>query len=121
MAAREAHSPIIVPHVVAGEAFTKLRYDKRVSPRRDARVALAVFGMVEENPEAFAGAPTPAPAYARAREILRQYADHTYSFIDAVIFHIVEAERSIDRVLTVDGEDFRSFRFSHSVEIVTPA
>jgi hypothetical protein len=37
-----------------------------------------------------------------------------------VIFHIVDHDPSIEHVLTVDGADFRSFRFAHSVNIVTP-
>jgi hypothetical protein len=43
-----------------------------------------------------------------------------FSFLDAVIFHIVDHDPSIEHVLTVDGADFRSFRFAHPVNIVTP-
>lgn len=35
---------IAVPDLVVGEAFKKLRYYRRVSPRKDAGIALTVFG-----------------------------------------------------------------------------
>jgi len=44
---------IAVPDVVVGEAFTKLRYDRRISPRKDASVALSVFQLVDESPDLF--------------------------------------------------------------------
>jgi len=111
---------VVVPHPVVGEAFTKLRYDKRVSPRRDAGTALTVFAMVDDNPDVFSVLAMPATAYGHARTILEKYRDHAFSFVDALIFHMVDHHRSISRVLTVDGSDFRSYRFAHSVEIVTP-
>jgi predicted nucleic acid-binding protein len=121
VAAREAHSPIVVPHLVVGEAFTKVRYDKRVSPRRDASVALTIFAMVDGNPDTFRVLPTPATAYVEAREILTRYRDHGFSYVDAVIFHIADGDPAIDQVLTVDGADFRTFRFAHHVKVVTPS
>ena len=120
VAARRSRSPILVLQPVAGEAFTKLRYDKRVSPRRDAGVALAVLAMVDENPEAFRLVPARDDAYKRARAILAQYRDHAFSFVDAVIFDTVDRHPSVSRVLTVDGADFRSFRFTRPIEVVTP-
>lgn len=118
--AREARSALLVPEPVVGEAFTKLRYDRRVSPRRDAGVALAIFAMVDENPGVFTILPTPQGGYGRARAILQKYRDHAFSFVDAVIFDMVDQRRAVTRVLTVDGSDFRSYRFAREVEIVTP-
>ena len=109
-----------MPDLAAGEAFTKLRYDKRVSPRRDARTALQVFAMIAGNPAAFATLATPRAAHRGATEILARYGDHAFSYVDAVIFHIVESDTAITRILTVDGADFRSFDFGHAVEVVTP-
>jgi hypothetical protein len=106
---------------VIGEAFTKLRYDRRVSSRRDANIALTVFGLVDDNPDTFYGVGTPMTAYAQAVSILTQYRDHAFSFIDAVVFHIVDRDPAIERVLTVDGTDFRSYRFAHHVRVVTPS
>lgn len=103
-----------------GEAFTKLRYDKRVSPRRDAGVALTVFAMISANPAAFRTLGVPASAHDRAVGILTHYRDHAFSYVDAVVFHLVDANRLISRILTIDGGDFRSYRFTRNVEIVTP-
>src|SRR5258708_16714826 len=61
--------PIVVPHLV-GEAFTKLRDDKRVSPRRDASAALSTFAMADENSATFRGLPPPPHPYPRPRHIL---------------------------------------------------
>lgn len=120
VAARETRTALIVPEPVVGEAFTKLRYDKRVSPRRDAGPALRVFAMVDENPDAFRTLAMSSTAYGPVRSILEKYRDHAFSFVDAVIFHMVDHHRSIARVLTVDGMDFRSYRFARPVDVVTP-
>jgi predicted nucleic acid-binding protein len=110
----------VVPDIVVGEAFTKLRYDKRVSPRRDAGIALTAFAMTDGNPDTFVRVATPASAHAGARTILTRYRDHAFSYVDAVIFHLVERDASITGVLTVDGLDFRSLRFGHPVDVITP-
>ena len=52
-AQRKLRGPIVVPQVVAGEAFTKLRCDHRISGRRDARPALTVFGILAADSELF--------------------------------------------------------------------
>lgn len=76
--------------------------------------------MVDNNPEAFSALPMSPSAYGHARTILERYRDHAFSFVDAVIFHMVDQHHSVSRVLTVDGRDFRSFRFARPVEVVTP-
>lgn len=103
-----------------GEAFTKLRYDKRVSPRRDAGPALTVFAMIDDNPDVFSRLAMTPTSYGHARGILDKYRDHAFSFVDAVIFHMVDHHRSVARVLTVDGSDFHSYRFARPVDVVTP-
>jgi len=65
----------VVPEVVAGEAFTKLRYDRRVSGRRDARPALAVFSLLATNPEVFEIRGMPDGSRLRAVEVLAKYVD----------------------------------------------
>ncbi len=109
---------IAVPDVVVGEAFTKLRYDRRISPRKDASVALSVFRLVDESPDLFEVRPTGRGAYRQARDILTQYIDQSFSFVDAVVFTIVNDDPAVDQILTVDGRDFSIYRFAHSVEIV---
>jgi predicted nucleic acid-binding protein len=111
---------IAVPDVVVGEAFTKLRFDRRISPRKDASVALSVFRLVDDTTDLFEVRPTIGGAYHQARDILTQYADQSFSFVDAVVFTIVNDDPAVDQILTVDGRDFSIYRFAHSVEIVVP-
>ncbi|HXN03458.1 MAG TPA: hypothetical protein VN895_01365 [Candidatus Acidoferrum sp.] len=111
---------IAVPDVVVGEAFTKLRYDRRISPRKDASVALSVFKLVDDTTDLFEIRPTIGGAYRQARDILTQYADQSFSFVDAVVFTIVNDDPTVDQILTVDGRDFSIYRFAHSVEIAVP-
>jgi predicted nucleic acid-binding protein len=106
--------------VVVGEAFTKLRYDRRVSPRKDARLALSVFKLVDGIPDLFEVRPVGRGAYRRARDILTQYIDQSFSYVDAVVFTVVDDDPTLDQILTVDGRDFTIYRFAHSVEIVMP-
>jgi len=103
-----------------GEAFTKLRYDRRVSPRRDASVALSVFKLVDGIPELFDVRPLGRGAYQRGRDILAQYIDQSFSYVDAAVFALVDDDPTLDQILTVDGRDFSIYRFAHSVEIVVP-
>ena len=111
---------IAVPDLVVGEAFTKLRYDRRVSPRKDASIALAVFGLVDGSTELFEVRQVGQAAYRRARDILAQYTDQSFSYVDAIVFTLVDADPAIQRILTVDGRDFVTYRFAHKVEVVTP-
>lgn len=120
VAARQQQEKIAVPDIVVGEAFTKLRYDRRVSPRKDASIALTIFGLVEDNPRLFELRPTGRGTYRRAHDILVQYVDQSFSYVDAVVFTVVDADPTIRRVLTVDGRDFSIYRFAHAVEILVP-
>ena len=118
--ARQAREPILVPEPVIGEAYTALRCDRRVSPRRDAGIALRVFAMIDDNPDTFRTLAVPAAAHGHAQTILERYWDHALSYVDALIFHMVDAIPSVSRVLTVDGADFRSYRFARDVRVLTP-
>ena len=120
VAARQQQVRIAVPDIVVGEAFTKLRYDRRVSPRKDASVALTVFRMVEDNSGLFELRPTGTASYRRARTILAQYVDQSFSYVDAVAFTVVDADPEIRQVLTVDRRDFSTYRFAHAVEVIVP-
>ena len=118
--ARRQQVKIAVPDVVVGEAFTKLRYDRRVSPRKDASIALTVFRLVDENAGLFELRPTNTGTYGTARDILAHYVDQSFSYVDAVVFTVVDADPAIRQVLTVDGRDFSIYRFAHPVEVVVP-
>ena len=110
----------MVPDIVLGEAFTRLRYDRRVSPRRDSSAALSVFSLVDEAPELFEVRFLPGDGYKRAREILTQYSDQHFSYVDAVVFAIIDDDPELIQVLTVDGRDFSTYRFAHAVNVVIP-
>ena len=103
-----------------GEAFTKLRYDRRVSPRKDASIALTVFKLVDGTPDLFDLRPAGRGSHQRAKEILTQYIDQSFSYVDAVVFTAVDDDPTLDRILTVDGRDFSIYRFAHPVEIIVP-
>jgi predicted nucleic acid-binding protein len=85
----------VVPDVVAGEAFTKLRYDRRVSPRKDASIALTVFRLVDDSPALFEMRPVTEGAYRNAVNILTQYVDQSFSYVDAVVFTVVNGDPTI--------------------------
>jgi predicted nucleic acid-binding protein len=121
LAARRTRLPILVPEAVVGEAYTKLRYDRRVSPRRDGRAAMTVFGLVHDSRDAFTVIPAPAGAHLGARALLAKYSDQSFSYVDALVFLTVDAREDVSEVLTVDGSDFRTFAFSRPVAVVTPA
>jgi len=120
VAARRQRSKIAVPDIVVLEAFTKLRYDRRVSPRKSASSALTVFRLVDENRALFEVRPSGGGLYGKARDILVQYVDQSFSYVDAIVFAIVDADPAIHQILTVDGRDFSVYRFAHSVEVVIP-
>jgi len=120
LAARQHRKKIAVPEAVVGEAFTKLRYDRRVSPRKDASVALTIFKLLDGTPDLFEVRPAGRGTHQRAREILAQYIDQSFSYVDAVVFTAVDDDPTVDQILTVDGRDFSIYRFAHSVEIIVP-
>jgi hypothetical protein len=104
----------VVPEVVAGEAFTKLRYDRRVSGRRDARPALTVFGLLEADPELFEIRSMPLDSHRRSVELLARYVDQTFSWVDAIVLLSADDDRRVDRLWTVDST-LGAYRFSHQV------
>ncbi len=110
----------MVPDLIVGEAYTKLRYDRRASPRKNATIALTVFRLVDETGGLFEVRPARAESYRAARGILAQYVDQSFSYVDAVVFSIVDDDPTIRQILTVDGRDFSIYRFAHTVEIAVP-
>ncbi len=81
---------------------------------------MTVFALVDAAPALFELRPVSGETYGKARDVLTRYVDQSFSYVDAVIFTIVDADRSIKQVLTVDGRDFATYRFGHAVEIVLP-
>ncbi len=105
--------------MVAGEAFTKLRYDRRVSGRRDARVALAVFGLLAAEPNVFRLRGLPDQSHRRSVELLATYVDQSYSYVDALVLLSADDDHRVDTILTVDAR-LAAYRFSHLVALSTP-
>ena len=119
-AERRAKDTIVVPEVVAGETYTKLRYDRRISARRDARTPLAVFGFLAATPNLFDVRETPHLSYRRSIELLAKYVDQAFSWVDAVVLLSADDDRRVTRLITVDSS-LAAYRFSHQVVVSTPA
>jgi len=104
----------VVPEVVAGEAYTKLRYDRRVSSRHDARRALTVFGLLAADSELFEIRSMPGESHRRSVELLARYVDQTFSWVDAIVLLSADDDRRVERLWTVDST-LSAYRFSHQV------
>jgi len=113
---RKLRAPIVVPEVVAGEAYTKLRYDRRVSGRHDARPALTVFGLLDADPELFEIRGMPSDSHRRSIELLARYVDQTFSWVDAIVLLSADDDRGVGRLWTVDST-LSAYRFSHHVVV----
>jgi hypothetical protein len=118
-AQRRLRTPIVVPEVVAGEAYTKLRYDRRVSGRRDARLALTVFGLLAADSELFEIRGMPSESHRRSVDLLARYVDQTFSWVDAIVLLSADDDHRAERLCTVDST-LAAYRFSHQVEISSP-
>jgi predicted nucleic acid-binding protein len=116
---RKLRSPIVVSEVVAGEAFTKLRYDRRVSGRGDARPALAVCGLLAADSELFEIRRTPNESHRRSVELLAKYVDQAFSWVDAIVLLTADDDHRVKRLWTVDST-LGAYRFSHQVVISSP-
>jgi predicted nucleic acid-binding protein len=116
---RKARAPIIVPDVVAGEAYTKLRYDRRVSGRGDARPALAVFGLLAADSDPFEIRSMPSDSLPRSVELLARYVDQNFSWVDAIVLLSADDDRGVERLWTVDST-LGAYRYSHRVVVSSP-
>jgi hypothetical protein len=118
-AQRKLRAHIVVPEVVAGEAFTKLRYDHRVSGRSDARPALTVFGLLAADSEFFQIRGLPTESHRRSVDLLARYVDQTFSWVDAIVLLSADDDQRVERLWTVDST-LAAYRFSHHVAVSTP-
>jgi hypothetical protein len=116
---RKLRATIVVPEVVAGEAYTKLRYDRRVTARGDARPALTVFGLLAADPELFEVRGMPAESHRRSIDLLARYVDQTFSWVDAIVLLSADDDRRVQRLWTVDST-LGTYRFSHQVLVSSP-
>jgi hypothetical protein len=111
---------LVVPQVVAGEAFTKLRYDRRISGRGDARLGLTVFGLLEAGSTVFEVRGMPHESLRRSVALLAKYVDQSFSWVDAIVLLSADDDRRVDRLWTVDSS-LAAYRFSHGVAVSTPS
>ena len=111
---------MVVPEVVAGEAFTKLRYDRRISGRGDARPALTVFGLLETGRKIFEVRGMPDESLRRSAALLARYVDQSFSWVDAIVLLSADDDRRLERLWTVDSS-LAAYRFSHRVAVSTPS
>ncbi len=118
-AQRKLRAPFVVPEVVAGEAYTKLRYDHRVSGRRDARPALTVFGLLAADSELFEIRGMPSESHRRSVDLLARYVDQTFSWVDAMVLLSADDDRRVERLWTVDST-LGAYRFSHQILVSSP-
>jgi len=118
-AQRKLRTPIVVPEVVAGEAYTKLRYDRRVSGRHDARPALTVFGLLAADSELFEIRGMPGESHRRSVDLLARYVDQTFSWVDAIVLLCADDDHGVEKLWTVDST-FGAYRFSHQVLVSSP-
>lgn len=109
----------MVPEVAAGEAFTKLRYDRRISSRGDARTALTVFGLLEAGQDLFQIQGMPNDSFRRAVTLLARYVDQSFSWVDAIVLLSADDDRRVESLWTVDPT-LAAYRFSHHVVVATP-
>jgi hypothetical protein len=116
---RNLGAPIVVLEVVAGEAYTKLRYDRRVSGRRDARPALTVFGLLGADSELFEIRGMPSESHRRSIDLLARYVDQTFSWVDAIVLLSADDDRQVERLWTVDST-LGTYHFSHQVVASIP-
>ena len=110
----------MVPEVVAGETYTKLRYDRRISGRSDARTALSVFGLIAASQGLFEVREIPQLSYPRSIELLAKYVDQAFSWVDAIVLLTADDDRRVNRLLTVDAS-LGVYHFSHEVVVSIPA
>jgi len=116
---RKLRARIVVPEVVAGEAFTKLRYDRRVSGRGDSRPALTVFGLLAADSDLFEIRGMPGESYRRSVDLLARYVDQSFSWVDAIALLSADDDPRVERLWTVDST-LGAYRFSHQVLVSGP-
>ncbi len=84
-------------------------------------MALTIFKLVDDTPDLFEVRATGRGSHRRAKDILTQYIDQSFSYVDAVVFSAVDDDPGLGQILTVDGRDFSIYRFAHPVEIIVPS
>jgi len=99
----------ITTNRVIAEVYDAIRYDRRLSHKKDAKRALAIFDALEASKEFIDVLFTDRNLEQKAIDILRAYSDQDFSFTDATSFAMIE-EKGIKQVLTLDVAHFSTYR-----------
>lgn len=102
---------------VVSEVYGAIRYDKRVSRKKDARPALAVFEALSSAAGFISVEFLTEDMENKAIDILRAYPDQNFSFCDACSFAAIDVKR-VSQICTLDQKDFRVYHFKHQVTFI---
>lgn len=112
-----AKNRLVTTNRVIAETYDAVRHDQRVSKKKDARPALAVFDAVRDAGEFMTVAFLTEEIERQAIAILRAYPDQNFSFCDACSFAFIEAAR-IRQTYTLDRRDFQTYKFKRKIAFI---
>lgn len=110
---------LITTNRVLSEVYDAIRYDRRVSRKKDAHPALVIFEAIEKGGDFISVGFLTEEIEKRAIAILRAYPDQNFSYCDACSFAFIETQR-IRQVFTYD-KDFRIYKFKRKMEFLEGA
>jgi len=106
--ARQAMATIVEKRVLAAPMLSELFY--MVTTRLDYQRAVRLFETLQS--VAFQIEPLTASDMARMAEIMNQYADNRFDYVDTALMALSE-RLNITEVYTFDRRDFSAFRPAH--------
>jgi len=106
--ARQAMAAIVEKRVLAAPMLSELFY--MVTTRLDYQRAVRLFETLQS--VAFQIEPLTASDMARMAEIMNQYADNRFDYVDTALMALSE-RLNITEVYTFDRRDFSAFRPAH--------
>lgn len=111
-------SQLVTTNRVIAETYDAIRYDRRVSKKKDALPTLAVFDAPAGAGKLITVEFLTEEIERQAIAILRAYPDQNFSFCDAGSFAYIEAAR-IRQIYTLDKRDFRTYKFKRKVTFIS--
>lgn len=110
--ARSAMQSIRTGRVIAAPMLPELFY--MLATRTDYQTAVSVFEALQS--AAFQIEPLMASDMARMAEIMNQYADNRFDYVDTALMALSE-RLNITEVYTFDRRDFSAFRPIHTIAL----
>lgn len=107
---------LVTTNRVVSEVYDAIRYDRRLSPKNNARPALAVYDAVAAAGHFISVRFVTEEVERQALAILRAYPDQNFSSCDACSFAAIEAAE-IHEVFTYDLRDFQTYSFKRRVSL----